>query len=253
MQSMASNSDSVDTYEIADAPLREKEQRLIKELDGVRAARASIAVAREMAGGVSAQPTNPHPVTSVASTVINSITGTPYYGLGLAEAGIKCLSLRYGHPRTVKYIWKVLSESGVKILSEKPESALGWAFRKRERKVGDVILVGNGEWGLPNWYTPVQLEQIKASRNNASGRNREEHIERTKAGMELAHKLRGVKIGAARKMTPEVIARAEELLSQGRTIRQVADELGVATSSISGNGLRARALRKRGTELRLVK
>lgn len=185
-----------------------------------------------------------HNNESAAATVFNGLAGTPYYGLGLAEAGMKCLSTRHGHTRTIKNIWKVLSDAGVKILSDKPESALGWAFRKREAKVGDVVLVGNGEWGLASWYPDEEVERIRASRNNASGRNREEHIERTKAGMELAWKTRGVRIGAKRKMTPEIKARAEELLSQGKTIREVANEIGMATSSITGNGLRARDLRK---------
>jgi transposase-like protein len=173
---------------------------------------------------------------------------------------MKCLSLTGRQVLTVKKIWKILSDAGVKILSDTPESALGWALRKRERKFGDVILVGNGEWGLTEWYSADEVERMRASRNNASGRNREEHSERTKAGMNLAWSERGVRIGAKRKMTPEKMEQAKELLSQGMTIKEVAKALDVATSSITGNGLRARALRKekskddeRATQLRLVK
>jgi hypothetical protein len=244
---MVTDTDSLDPYEIADAPLKEKEQRLIKELDSVRAARASIAIARENSGhpATTDLKMTPHyTAESAGATVVSPLVGTPYYGLPLAEAAMKCLFLTDKQTMTVKKIWKTLADAGVKILSDKPESALGWALRKRERKFEDVILVGNGEWGLTGWYTTERLAEIKRSRNNASGRNREEHSARTKAGMELAFKGRGVRIGAVRKMTPEIKARAEELLSQGKTIREVANEIGMATSSITGNGLRARALRK---------
>jgi hypothetical protein len=251
---MAVKPDTTDHYDVTIADLEAKQAEIGEMIANLKRMRA-------MGGSLPTKTTEPivgksvenHDNESVAATVVNGLAGTPYYGLGLAEASIKCLSLTDRQVMTVKKIWKTLSDAGVKILADRPEAAVSWALRKRERKVGDVVLIGNGEWGLENWYEPDYVAQVRAKRNNASSRNREEHIERTKAGMELAWKQRGVRIGAKRKMTPEIRARAEELLSQGKTIREVADEIGMATSSITGNGLRARALRKRGAELRLVK
>jgi transposase-like protein len=247
---MVTLTEPFDPYEIADAPLREKEQRLIKELDGVRAARASIAIAREMAGRPA--PSNLKQTTEATptgATVVSPLVGTPYYGLPLAEAAMKCLSLTDKKPMTVKQIWKTLSDAGVNILSDRPEAALGWAVRKRERKFDDVILVGNGEWGLTEWYTPERRAEIKANRNVASGRNREEHSARTKAGMNMAFEQRGVRIGAVRKMTPELKAKAFEMLKEkGSTIRQVAEKLGVATSSLNGHKISSHAAKRMARE-----
>jgi hypothetical protein len=234
-----------DPYEVADARLLEKEQRLIKELEGVRSARASIAIARHMSGAASTDilhspnhtTTNHLNGNSTAATVVSGIAGGPYYGLGLAEAAIKNLSLCNKTPQTVKKIWKVLSEAGVSILSDKPEAALSWALRKRERKNGDVVLVGNGEWGLAEWY-PGQVEQIRAARNNASSRNRDEHVERTKLGMALAKGRRGVKFGAKTKVTPELIERAKVLLAEpGATVAAVAKKLDISKASMYGHKL----------------
>lgn len=241
---MTSKVDSLDPYEAADLPLMEKEQRLVKELEGVRAARASIAAARAMAGGLPGrvpEPARPQIPTgeSTGATVVNSAVNSEYYGLGAAEAAVKRLGLCNKQTQTVKKIWKALSDAGFSMLSDKPESSLSWVLRKREAKVGDVVLVGNGEWGLSTWYPDEEVERYRANRNRASGRNHDEHVERTKAGIAHAQKHRGVKFGAPVQFTPEKVEEAKALLAQGKTITAVAKELGVSKVLLYSKGLSA--------------
>lgn len=59
-------------------------------------------------------------------------------------------------------------------------------------------------------------------------------IQRTKAGME-ALRLRGGKLGAERKMTPEKIVRAKTLLLKGKSVQKVADTLKVSKPTIYGH------------------
>lgn len=56
-------------------------------------------------------------------------------------------------------------------------------------------------------------------------------VERTRAGVR-AHIARGGKIGAERKMTPEAQATALAMLKDGKTVREVAAELGVKPQTV---------------------
>jgi hypothetical protein len=178
--------------------------------------------------------------------------------LPLTDAVLEYLKTSKG-PKTANQIWAALEAAGFETISETPAHSVVWALKKLAKKNSDVIAVGWGQWDLKSKYTRAKLAKILTKRAGRGGRTTAEHIERTKIGMQTA-KASGKQIGARRKLTPEIIDRAKVLLSQGNTIREVAKELGVATSSITGNGLRARALRQEKLEdiaktaqLRLVK
>jgi hypothetical protein len=171
-----------DPYEAADVPLRAKEARLVAELDAVRKSRAAIAAARLAAG------TPPAVYTAGAATEVS--TDSKYKGMGLEAAAAARLAECDHVEQTVKQIWAALFAEGFSIVSARPEGAVNWALRKREKKVGDVILVGDGKWGMTGWYSAARVKEIRAKRTNASGRNHEEHVENTKAGIANARKTR---------------------------------------------------------------
>ena len=126
--------DHHDPYEAADAPLREQEARLVAELDGVRKLRASIAAARE--GSMSRGLYAPVPTGDVQkiSTATPIIAEGKFRGMGLGEACAKHLSENRGIELTAKQVWGGISAAGFSILSERPEGAVNWALRKREKK-----------------------------------------------------------------------------------------------------------------------
>ncbi len=202
------NSDAPQTpYEAAAAPLKEKEARLVAELDAVRKSLEAIEVA-SVAGGFSSSP--PRGVQR-SSVVISD----KYKGMGLEQASAKFLSESDHIELTAKQIWAALSAAGFSLLSDRPEQSVSWALRKRERKVHDVILVGDGKWGMVSWYSQARLKELRDSRNNASGRNHVEHVEKTKAGIANARKTRLNNWGPKRRITAEQMALAYHAIRNG--------------------------------------
>lgn len=202
-----------DPYEIAAAPLRAKEARLVTELDAVRQSLAAIASARAAAGApVTVSSATPDHPTTGATLVISQ---GKFKGMGLGEAAAKQLSESDRIELTAKQIWAAISAAGFSILSERPEQAVSWALRKRETKERDVILVGDGKWGMVNWYSQARLKELRASRNNASGRNHAEHVEKTKAGIANAKRTRLVHWGRKRSITGEQMAKAYYAIQAG--------------------------------------
>lgn len=217
-----------DPYDAADAPLRDEEVRLLARLGTVRKLRADIAAARAEAGTpVAALPHNyPASTPTVASTPIT--TGEKFRGMGLGEACAKQLAENRGIELTAKQVWAALSGAGFSIISERPEAAVNWALRKREKKEGDVVLVGDGKWGRAEWYSPNQLRKFRDQRNNASGRNHIEHVERTRAGIANAMNGRLEHWGRRRTLTGERMAKAYEAIQRGESKFAAAKAAGIA-------------------------
>ncbi len=135
--------------------------------------------------------------------------------MGLGEACAKQLAENRGVELTAKQVWAAISAAGFSILSERPEGAVNWALRKREKKEADVVLVGDGKWGLVEWYSPAQIKKFRDSRNNASGRNHIEHVERTRAGIANAKRTRLDHWGRKRSITGEQMAEAYYAIQRG--------------------------------------
>lgn len=196
----------LDPYEAADAPLRAEEERLSRALEDLRASRKTIAAARARMGPYLPAPVGKEP-PSIAATPVTT-TAQKFSGKGLGEGAVVQLAENRGMELTVKQLWSAMSAAGFHILSERPEAALSWALRKREAKHGDVILIGDGKWGLAEWYSPAQIKRFKDSRTNASGRNHIEHIENTKAGIANALSNRLTQWGRRHSITAEQMAKA---------------------------------------------
>ncbi len=204
-----------DPYEAADAPLREQEARLVAELDGVRKLRASIAAAREGSASRGLYAPVPAGDAQKISTATSIVAAGKFRGMGLGEACATQLSENRGIELTAKQVWTAISAAGFSILSERPEQAVSWALRKREKKEKDVILVGDGKWGMVEWYSPAQIKKFRDTRNNASGRNHIEHVERTRAGIANAKNTRLDHWGRKRTITGEQMAEAYYAIQGG--------------------------------------
>ncbi len=202
----------LDPYEAADAPLREKEACLVTELDAVRKSRAMIAAAREAGGHGGSPPLNvsAEQVAPPAMPIADK-----YKGIGLEVAATRYLSESDQIELTGKQIWAGLADVGFTLLSDRPEQSVSWALRKREKKVKDVILVGDGKWGMVSWYSQARLKELRLSRNNASTRNRTEHVEKTKAGIANAKRTRLNHWGRKRTISGDQMAGAYHAIQRG--------------------------------------
>lgn len=203
-------------YESAVAALREKEARLIAEIEAVRKSIASLETAQIAAGYVSCSA---HASLTVDATLVSgtvpALVLDKFKGLGLEQAAAKVLSESDHIELTAKQIWNALSAAGYSLLSDRPEQSVSWALRKRERKVKDVILVGDGKWGMVDWYSQARLKELRSSRNNASTRNSAEHIARTKAGIANAKRNRLQHWGRRRTITAEQMTAAYNQFQRG--------------------------------------
>jgi hypothetical protein len=139
-----------------------------------------------------------------------------FAGLSLQEAARKQLAF-VKKPQTPQEIWPVLSAAGFVSASERPSNAVHWSLRKREKTHGDVLLIGRGQWALPEWYTPEQRAEIEKNLGGMAGRNSAAHSEKTKLGMKLSQK-RGVRIGAPKKIDDAMIERLRAHIAAGDSI-----------------------------------
>jgi hypothetical protein len=144
-------------------------------------------------------------------------------------------------PQSAKQIWHALERAGRKPESANPAQSVTWALRKMLPRDHDLVHVGYGTWHLKSKYkSKAQLERLKLKGAGKGGRTAFEHAARTKDGM-LKARAKGQQIGATRKLTPEVVEKIKALLGQpGARVGEVADELGIAKSSIYGNGISKR-------------
>jgi hypothetical protein len=197
---------------------------------------ALIAAIENYADAKPAKPVARSPVLhkSKAKLKVTTAAGSSggiFHGKGLGEASAKQISLCNRIPQSARQVWAALSAAGVAIMSANPESAVSWALRKREKKVGDVILIGDGKFGLTEWYSDAEIKAFKAARTPTSSRDHDAHVERTKAGIENAVGQRGVKWGRPQIVAAEKVAKFLTARSAGRTIKQASAESGLPYST----------------------
>jgi DNA-binding CsgD family transcriptional regulator len=179
---------------------------------------------------------------------------SPFHGMGLKEACPKLLSLVGKPPKTAKEIWDALEAEGWESNHSNPVHSVNDALRRRAKTHGDVLLVGAGKWGKPEWYSDAELEEIRKSIGGMGGRDRGDHIERTKAGMATA-KRRGARLGATRKLSDEQGRQIVDRVRAGATKEKIAKEFDISTASVN-NYVKAfsdktmRELRSEGKRLR---
>jgi hypothetical protein len=155
---------------------------------------------------------------------------SPFYGLALPEAAFKQLS-QHTTPRTARELWDEM-DGKYPTRNADPHNAIHWALRRRQERVGDVIMIGEGKWTLTALVPAEQRERIIASLGPMSGRDRANHIAKTKAGAKAA-KDNGVPWGAPLKMTPEKIAKIRQLLANGMTPKEVCEQVEISMGTFT--------------------
>ena len=209
----------------------------------------------DMPGVPSGEPAEREASTQAAERPMSKLS--PFYGIGLKEACPKLLSIigERGNktPQTPREIWDHLKAEGWTSNHNNPVHSVNDALRRRAKSHGDVMIVGSGKWGRTDWYSDDQLEEIRKSVGGMGGRDRGEHIERTKAGMATARQ-RGARLGATYKLDATKTAQLLDAVRAGNTIARIAKEFGISTASVNNyaraNGYSMRELRDEGKKLR---
>lgn len=212
--------------------LRGKEASLMAELAAVRSTLAELA---RLAGKPSEQDAEPASTQTDGSKPKRASRDKtkPYSGLTISDAVVEVLEAS-GIPMSTGQIWAALQKGGVEPVAEDSVKSITWALRKRARNHNDVAHVAYGKWGLRKWYSDAQLRKLAKGNTGRGGESSEVHGARTRAGMEK-RRAAGLQVGARPKMTPELRAEAERLLSSGYSIAATAREIGVVPATIYNN------------------
>jgi transposase-like protein len=214
--------------------LRAKEAALQAELASVR---ATLAERARLAGKTTEQPADPPIDTTPSKSPKPKRTARDkanhYAGLTVSDAVVEVLEAS-AVPLSTGQIWAALQKAGVEPISEDSVRAITWALRKRAINHNDVVRVAYGKWDLRSRYTEAQLRRIAKGNSGRGSLTREDHVARTKAGIEN-RRASGLQVGARSSMTPERRAQVERMLRGGYNVSAVAREMGVVPATIYNN------------------
>ncbi|MFM9846629.1 MAG: hypothetical protein ACKVP3_05660 [Hyphomicrobiaceae bacterium] len=215
---------------------------------------AIAAVVRGMQSAETLTESAPAPTAAVLPVKTGLHPNSPFYGLGLREACPKRLRLLPPKTeQTAREIWDALALEGFQTAHKNPVHAVNDAMRRRAKTHNDVLLVGAGKWGLKSWYSEAELEQIRKSVGGMGGRDKVAHSAATTKGMLVAVS-RGVRLGAASKLTPQQSDQLIEAARSGHSKEELAKQFGISTASVTNYVKRlgynsVRELRREGRKL----
>lgn len=204
---------------------------------------------------VASSPGEPRSAPPPAERPMSKLS--PFYGIGLKEACPKLLSIIGDRgnktPQTPREIWEQLKAEGWTSNHNDPVHSVNDALRRRAKTHGDVLIVGSGKWGRTDWYSDAELAEIRKSVGGMGGRDRGEHIERTKAGMATARQ-RGARLGAVRKLSADRCKELLDMVRTGATKAKIAEQFEISPASVTNYarayGYTLRELRDEGKKLR---
>ena len=157
----------------------------------------------------------------------------------------------FDEPPTAKEIVAVLKRAGREFESDNPVRAVRAALKKAMAVDPNVYTISWAKYFLRSKSTrkTKQIEKAFAKTKGTGGRSTEEHGRLTAEGIAKRRKDGLKKWGRAKKLTPERIEEAKEMLRNGVTLREVSRALKVSIPVMYESGIRQRELKREG-ELR---
>ena len=131
---------------------------------------------------------------------------------------------RNGTAMVARVIYEVWKAHGVEPAGTDGVHKVQMAIKRREARVGDVVHVGDGKWGLCSWYDAKEIERFRRE-GSFHARDTAEHRKQMVAGIQKA-KDRGAHYGGPPKITPKQWDLACKLFQEGgASVRAVHKEL----------------------------
>lgn len=154
-------------------------------------------------------------------------------------------------PQTAKQIVEGLERAGREFKSDNPVRTVRAALKKAMAKNPDVYNIGWAKYYLRSKPSPKtkQAEKALSKTNGTGGRSNKEHGRRTAKGIAKRRKEGASSWGRKKKLTPEMIEQAKEMLRNGVSLREVRRMLDVSIPVLYESGIRQRELKREG-ELR---
>lgn len=135
-----------------------------------------------------------------------------------------------------------------------PEQQVQVAFRNRAKSTGDVVHVGDGKWGLREWFSKSELRDIQSKADMIDAgraRDKKEHIAKTVEGIRKSQ-AKGVYHGAPPKLTPSQWALAVEMAEKGESLREIHRQIAETGSAGGTSGFLNLNLVRHGRKIREV-
>lgn len=132
---MSAESEIIDPYEIVLADLRAKRDQIDQAIQAIESVRGSAA------------PTKPN-----GAAVASDAAAGAFLGMTIADAAKRLLSNRKQAMNNAD-IAAALKQGGlVMSTNTDPQNMVGSILTRRFDKVGDIVRIGRGVWGLKEWY-----------------------------------------------------------------------------------------------------
>lgn len=146
---MAEETTSGDPYDVVLADLRAKRAQIDQAIAAIEALRGG-GTSENQEVSIRKQP---------AST--GEVTPGMFHSLSIADAAKQLLALRK-KPLGTQEITESIIAGGVVFSTDTPANTVGSVLHRQAAKVGDVISVGRGTWGLAAWYpNPGRFQKKK--------------------------------------------------------------------------------------------
>jgi hypothetical protein len=135
---MSTESEGVDPYAIVLADLRARRDQIDQAIQAIESVRG---------GAASPRPNGAPPEPIGAPSAAGA-----YLGMSIADAAKKYLLMRKQASGNAE-IAAALKQGGLVMSSNTdPQNTVGSILTRRFEKVGDIVRVGRGIWGLKEWY-----------------------------------------------------------------------------------------------------
>jgi hypothetical protein len=145
---MSTESDGFDPYAVVLADLRAKRDQIDQAIQAIESVRSGVAFGK-VNGSAAASENAPNDAGA-------------FLGMSIADAAKKLLSTRKQAMGNAD-IAAALKQGGVVMSANTdPQNMVGSILTRRFEKVGDIVRVGRGIWGLKEWY-PNRSFKVKGA------------------------------------------------------------------------------------------
>jgi hypothetical protein len=168
---MAEEPTSGDPYDVVLADLKAKRTQIDQAIVAIEALRGVGTMENQEIGSRRSPPAG------------GEVTSGMFHGLNIADAVKQLLAMRK-KPLGTQEITESIKAGGVVFSTDTPANTVGSILHRQSAKVGDVISVGRGTWGLAAWYpNPGRFQKKRAaSENTPKGNGEGEASEEPKEG-----------------------------------------------------------------------
>jgi len=155
----------------------------------------------------------------------SEIRSDTFFGLSIPDAIRKCFKI-LKRPLSLSEVTTSLKAGGLLTTAQNLMATVSATLQRMKRTEGDVVSLGNGQWGLTEWYPGLRKDKIEAT---AKPKKKKRHAPKAKAEPKLKEP---TPKGASHGPTPEQIEQIKKLNAAGKTPGEIAKEVGLHHFSV---------------------